>query len=223
MLNKRTRVGNGIKLVCLVVFASVATTRLFAEIMTGATPEWMAHKAALIFVGVPQKTEVKHLLGDRWVTRVQFRIDQRIKGPLSGGDLVTVFSLDWTGRTDQMHLAGAVEKKRSVLVFAVVAEHSFPEADGRYEFLPHFLDRHSFFADELPKCIYAQTGAAIRGYDVLLKRVQEQVAKQAGLMARGWRGKIIERLIDAGDETDAFKELYSLSSVDLRSIEYKEP
>ena len=224
MLNKRTKVVNPIRLVCLVgVFATVAVTRLFAEIMTGATPEWMAHKAALIFVGVPQKAEVKHLRGDRWVTRVQFRIAQRIKGPLSDGDLVTVFSLDYTGRTDQMHLVEAVAKKRSVLVFAVAAEHSFPETDGRYNFLPHFLDRHSFFADELPKYIYDQTGTAIRGYDVLLKRVQEQVAQEGGLIARGWHGKIIERGISAGDESDADKELYAGSSVSLRSIEYKDP
>lgn len=62
------------------VLSLVLSSRLEAAIITTATPEWLSHKAGLVFVGVPLTAEVKHLTGDRFLNSVRFRVDKRIKG-----------------------------------------------------------------------------------------------------------------------------------------------
>ena len=209
--------------ILIVLLAIVYSAPSPAAIMVGFTPEVLAHDASLIFVGVPQRAESRHLRGDRWVTSVQFRIDRRIKGPLSVGDFVTVMSIDWKDRTDQIDLVGAVGKKRSVLVLCTVAEHTFPETDGLYQFLPHFWNRPAFYADEPVKWIYTETGVAIRDYAEVLKRIEAQCAKEADLRNRYWKGEIVRREIKAQDGTDAMKELFAMSAVLIITIEYKDP
>lgn len=207
----------------ITIMVALCSTRLVASLSFGSTPEWLAHKASLSFVGVPQRVVVSHLIGDRWLTTVQFRIDRRIKGPLSAGDLVTVTSIDDKGGTDQMDLNGAVEKKRNVLVLATIAEHSFPETDGLYIFLPHFWNCPVFYSDEPVKWVYTEAGVAIRDYSEVLKRIVAQSIKEAELVGRYWPGKIVQRQIGAKDESDAEKELYAGSAVLIQSLDYKEP
>jgi hypothetical protein len=207
----------------VVVLFTLSTTQLIAALSFGSTPEWLAHEAALTFEGVPQHVEVKHLIGDRWLTTVQFRIDKRIKGPLSAGELVTVTSIDDTGRTDQMDLASAVPKKRKVLVMATIAENTFPETDGRYIFLGHFWNRPVFYTDEPVKWVYTEVGESIQAYADLLRRIEAQTAKEAELIRRHWRGTIVKRQIGAEWGTDAQKELYAGSAVLIVTVEYKEP
>jgi hypothetical protein len=164
------------------------------------------------------------LIGGRWLTTVQFRIDKRIKGPLAVGDLVTVTSIDSKGRTDQMDLASAVTKKRSVLVLATVAEHTFPETDGRYIFLGHFWNRPVFYTDEPVEGVYTEAGASIEAYADLIRRIEAQVAKETDLIRRYWRGKIVRREIAAEWGTDVQKQLYGgRESAVIVTIEYKEP
>jgi hypothetical protein len=208
-------------LVAIMIFLS--SGRLVAALSFGSTPEWMAHQASLSFVGVPQRVVVSHLIGDRWLTAVQFRIDRRIKGPLSVGDLVTVTSIDSKGRTDQMDLNSAVGRKRDVLVLATIAENTFPETDGLYIFLPHFWNCPVFYADEPVKWIYTEAGAAIRDYSEVLKRIQAQSTKEAELIRRYWSGKIVQKQIYAEWGTEAQKDLYGGSAVIIQSLEYKEP
>ena len=206
----------------IAIMIAFSSGRLVAALSFGSTPEWLAHKASLSFVGVPQRVVVSHLMGDRWLTTVQFRIDRRIKGPLSAGDLVTVTSIDDKGRTDQMDLNGAVGKKRNVLVLATIAENTSPETDGRYIFLPHFWNCPVFYADEQVKWVYTEAGDAIRTYSEVLKRIVSQSIKEADLIGRYWPGKIVRREIIAEWGTDAEKELYAASAVLIVSLEYVE-
>ena len=205
------------------ILIALCSGRLAAALSFGSTPEWLSHQASLSFVGVPQRVVVSHLIGDRWLTTVQFRIHKRIKGPLSDGDLVTVTSIDSKGRTDQMDLKSAVEKKRDVLVLATIAQNTFPETDGMYIFLPHFWNRPVLYADEPVKRIYTEAGRAIRDYSEVLKRIEAQSAKEAELVRRYWPGKIVQRQIDAKWGTEAQKELYGGSAVLIQSLEYQEP
>ena len=209
--------------VLTVIMIALCSGRLVAALSFGSTPEWLAHQASLSFVGVPQRVAVSHLIGDRWLTTVQFRIDKRIKGPLSVGDFVTVTAIDSKGRTDQMDLKSAVGRKRDVLVLANIAENTFPETDGLYIFLAHFWNCPVFYADEPVKWIYTEAGVAIRDYSEVLRRIEAQSAKEVGLMRRYWPGKIVQRLIKAEWETEAQKELYCGSAVLIQSLEYKEP
>lgn len=205
------------------IIIALCSGHLAAELTSGSTPEWLAHQASLSFVGVPQRVSVSHLTGDRWLTTVQFRIDKLIKGPLSVGDLVTVTSIDYKGQTDPMDLNSAVGRKRDVLVLATIAEHTFPETDGLYIFLPHFWNCPVFYADEPVKWIYTEAGAAIRDYSEVLKRIEAQSTKEAALIGRYWPGKIVQKQIDANWGTEAQKELYAGSGVLIQSLEYKEP
>lgn len=122
-----------------------------------------------------------------------------------------------------MDLAGAVAKKRSVLVLATVAENTFPETDGLYLFLPHSWNRPVFYADEEAKKIYNEKGAAIKSYAELLARIEEQCQKEAGLKRRYWPGLIVEKQIGAEWGSDATRELYAGSAVLISTLEYQEP
>jgi len=205
------------------IIIALYSSHLLASLSFGSTPEWLAHKSSLTFIGVPLHVSVTHLIGDRWLTTVQFRIDRLIKGPLSVGDVVTVTSIDSKGGTDQMDLDSAAKKKRAVLVLATIAEHTFPETDGLYIFLPHFWNRPVFYVDEPVKWIYAEAGNALRDYADVLKRIEAQSTKETDLIRRYWAGKIVERQIDAAWGSEAQKELYAGSAVIIQSIEYKEP
>lgn len=207
----------------LVALLWLSGTRLIAAISIGNTPEWLAHEAALIIEGVPQHAEVRHLVGDRWLTTVQFRISKRFKGPLTAGDLVTVTSIDSKGQTDQMDLAKAVTKKRSVLVLATAAENTFPETDGLYIFVAHFWNRPVFYADEPVKYIYTEAGASIQAYAELRQRMEAQIAREVALIHRNWPGTIVKRQIGAEYGTDAQKQLYAGSAVLIDTVEYREP
>jgi hypothetical protein len=194
----------------------------FGELVCGYTPEVLSHEAALIFVGVPQRAESKNPIGNRWVTVAQFRIDKMIKGPLAAGDLVTIVSLESEGLVDLMDLAGAVARKREVLVLAIEAKKAIPESGGRYVLQSHAPDRScAFYADEPVKNVYTEKGAAIREYGELLKRMEAQCAKEAGLR-RHWKGQIEKRRTTVEIDSDAFKELYSRSAVLIFVLEYKE-
>jgi hypothetical protein len=109
------------------------------------------------------------------------------------------------------------------LVLATIAENTFPETDGLYIFLPHFWNCPVFYADEPVKWIYTEAGAAIRDYSEVLKRIEAQSTKEAGLIQRYWLGNIVQRQIWAKWGTEAQKELYAGSAVLIQSLEYKEP
>jgi len=179
----------------------------------------MAHDAALVFEGVPLKVEVTHHIGDVWFTKVQFRMDRRLKGPLSDGDIVTIWDIE--GK-DQMDFTGAMVAKRKVLIFAKMApENIFPALYGRFMFYHHFWNRTGFYTDEPVKWIYAEAGTAIRNYGPLLTAVETQIAKEEELVGRYWSGTIIRRDIVAPDGSEAESDLYAASAVFLISIEYK--
>lgn len=197
--------------------------RLWAELSYAATPEWLAHEAALAFVGVPQRVEFTHRGGECWVAAVQFRIDRRIKGPLSVGDVVTVRSIQFDGGTDRMGLKEAVARKREVLVLATVAENSYPETDGSYLFLKQEAMDSLYYADEPVKSVYSAEGKAIRTYSELLQHVIGQGTREADLERQSWRGEIVEKRVEAEVETDAVKDLYNGSAVILLTLEYREP
>lgn len=198
-------------------------TNAGAAIMMGYAPEALSHDAEVIFEGTPVSANTKHLIGDRYVTSVRFRVETRIKGPLSAGDTVSIMSLDWKGRTDLMDFVTAVTKKRKVLVLAKPAKNSFREAEGLYEFVPHFWNRPAFYTDEPVKWIYDEKGAAIRTYKELLSRIEAQCAKEADLLWRNWTGTISRLDVDAPWGTDACTELFAMSAVLVRTIEYLEP
>ncbi len=207
----------------MIALLALTSSLSVAAITYGDTPEWLAHRAALIFEGVPQHVETKPLIGDQWLTSAQFRISKRIKGPLDVGDLITVVTFDSKDRADPMDLAGAVARKRITLVLATIAEHSFPETDGRYIFLRHFWNCPVFYADEPVKWIYTETGSSIEAYADLLRRIEAQTTKETALIQQYWPGKIVRHDIEAKYGTDAFKQLYALSAVFVRSIEYQGP
>ena len=107
-------------------------------------------------------------------------------------------------------------------MLATIAEHTFPETDGLYIFLPHFWNRPAFYPDEPVKYTYTEAGVSIRDYSEVLKRIMAQSTKEAGLVQRYWPGTIVQRQFDAEFESDAAKELYGGSSVIIKSLEYRE-
>ncbi len=203
---------------CILAFL-LCSARLDARIAAGCTPEFLAHEAGLVFEGVPQHVDVAYLNNNRWLATVQFRVEKRIKGPLAVGDLVTVISKDWMERIDRTELEEASTKKQSVLVLAAVAQNTSRETDGRYVFLLSGNSR-VFYPDRPVKRIYTESGAAIRSYAEVVKRAEAQVAKESQLMIGTSPLRAVRREIEIGWDTDAFKDLYSLSAVLVLTVEY---
>lgn len=211
------------QLLLLLLSVTFLSASLRAELSVGETPEWLAHESTLTFTGVPQHVETSPLVGERWVTRVRFKIDKCIKGALSAGDSVTVTSIDDKDTVDRMNFRNAVEKQRGVLVLATIAKNTFPRTDGIYLFLKHGLDQDVFFADEPAQRIYDAEGKALRDYREVLQRIEMQTRKEAELVKNRWKGQIRERRIEAEPVvSDPFKELYGGSAVLLMTIEYQE-
>lgn len=192
---------------------------LNASIASGCTPEFLAHESALVFEGIPQRVDVTYLNDNRWLASVQFRIEKRIKGPLSAGDLVTVISSDWMERIDRTELEEAFTKKQRVLVLATVAKNRSREANGRYVFLLSANGR-VFYMDKPVKQIYTERGAAIRSCTEVVKRMEAQVATESELMNGPIPLRVVRRDIEVGWDTDAYKDLYSMSPVHVLTVEY---
>ena len=211
------------KLLLVAICFLISARSSLAAVAFGVTPEWLSHQSSIIFEGTPEKITIYHLVGDRWITEARFAVARRLKGPVSEGDSITVRSIDWKDRTDQMGLTDAVTRKRRVLVMASIAEHTFPETDGHYIFVTHFWNRPVIYADEEAKYIYTETGAAVRAYPEILKRVEAQVTKESQLVHSYWRGQIVEKQLGAPDDSQAYRDLFSMSAVLIIVPEYKEP
>lgn len=209
-------------LLIAIYFLSSGST-LNAALAFGITPEWLSHKSAVVFEGTPEKVSVYHLVGDRWITEARFSVVRRLKGPVTESDLITIRSIDWAGRTDQMGLKDAITKKRKVLVMASIAANTFPETDGHYIFVTHFWNRPIIYADEEAKYIYTESGAALRAYPEILKRVEAQITKESQLMRGYWKGQIVEKQVEAAYDSQAYKDLFAMSAVLIVLPEYKEP
>lgn len=194
-----------------------------AEIRVVSTPEWLAHDAALIFVGVPVHSSSTHQEGERSQVSIRFTIAHRLKGPLSEGDTVTVSFLTWKGDKESVDFTGAIAQKRPMLVLAKPSSHSVRETDGLYHFLPGFAPRSVFFTDEPVQKVYDENGAAIRSYVQLLKHVQDQCVKEAGLRWRYLADSIQGAQVKVTFDSDAFRENAARSIVLLNTIEYIEP
>ncbi|RYD34041.1 MAG: hypothetical protein EOP85_20215, partial [Verrucomicrobiaceae bacterium] len=195
-------------LLLLLSALTLLSTRLPAEPMFGATPEWLAHESALTFTGVPQNVEIIPLKG--WsMTRVRFKIEKCIKGPLSAGDVITVTSLEWEGREEEKKFRDAVENQRRVLALASIAKDSDHLIGGSYTFPLESLWRNVFFADEPVEKIYDAGGEAVRDFNEVLQRVEAQVRKEKELVGRPGFGMIREKEVEAFiRSSDAGKDLY---------------
>lgn len=192
-----------------------------ARILTGYTPEWISHDADLIVEASVVSGSVTFYAGDTFFTRVRVRVSKVIKGPVSDEDEVTI----WAYREkDPMGLSKPENVGRRLLIFAKVAENTFPELDGRYVFLSHRFGQLEAYDLGAPvKFMYNEDGSRISDFATLAERVQKQVSKEYELRRAFWKGTIEMKKIEAPHLSDASRDLPGLSGTIIIAPDYKEP
>jgi hypothetical protein len=206
--------------ICITVFCLLSAASVHARLQTGYTPEWMAHDADLIVEGVPLSVRVDYYTGDTWFTKVKLRVTRLVKGPVTVDDEITVW--DSHGK-DPMGIEKAIEPKRTILIFAKIAENRFREMDGRYTFVHYSWKQATFFADQKLENVYSEDCSRIEDYGTLVSRAAAQVAKDYELKRNYWKGTVAMKQIEAPSLSHAFRDLFAGSAVFVIVPEYKEP
>ena len=191
-----------------------------AEVTGGYTVEWLSHESDLAARATP--SDVEHVKGPGEVefTKMRFRLDEVIKGPLSAGDTVTVYDYSYNKR-DAFGFAKAKQDKKQLLVFAVVAQHQFKQIDGKYVLTQTREFKSAYCPGSTITRLFTPEFDLVTEFEDLLERTRSQVRREADLRRRYWKGTIVKKRAEVPWNSEAHRHLYSGSGCYLLVPEYR--
>jgi hypothetical protein len=206
--------------ICLSICLAVAAPAK-AEIIVGYTAEWLSHESSLVATARPVEVENIKGPGDVWFTKTRFMLDEVIKGPQSEGDSITIFDFSHK-KADVLGLDKARDESRQLLVFAIIAEHSFESIDGKYILARTRRFKSAYYTDQPVTGLFTTDFKLLTKFDELLDRARKQTACEADLKRQYWTGAIEKNSLEVPFDTEAYYHLYAGSGCYLWVPEYKE-
>jgi len=206
-------------LTCLIV-----TCSLRAEINIGYTAESVSHESALIALATPLEAEDIKGPGQVWFTKARFKLTEVIKGPVSSGDIVTVYDYSYK-QPDLVGLkrASKAEKPKSLLLFARVARNTFAEIDDKYILTLPNGGKTCYVEGAAVDGLYTPEGGLLAKFDDLVKRTRAQVEEERRFLKTYPGGTVETKRAELSWESDAHKKLYSGSACYVYVPDYRKP
>jgi hypothetical protein len=205
-------------IVCLFLVALALSVR--CEINTGYTAEWIAHQSFMIALATPVKVENIQQPGKMRLTRVQFRLDDLIKGPESTGDLVTVYDYVYQ-EDDQVALANAQKEKKQLLICCQVSDDRPTGIIGKYVIREEYRMSTAYYAGQPVKNLYTSDFHLLTRFEDLLARVREQVRYEDDQKNRYRNLTIVRKSLEVPMGTEAYHALYAGSACYLFVPDYR--
>lgn len=206
---------------CSVICLLLAVAAGQAETTAGYTAEWLSHESSLVARARPVQVENIKGPGDVWFTKTRFVLDEVIKGPQSEGDSITIFDFSYK-KADVLGLGKARDESRKLLVFAIIAEHSFENIDGKYVFARTRGSKSAYYADQAVTGLFTPDFKLLTNFDELLDRARKQTAYEADLKRRYWTGTIEKKWLEVPVDSEAYRHLYAGSVCYLWVPDYRE-
>lgn len=192
----------------------------YAEIIAGYTVEWLAHQSALVAVATPQSiTDFKGEQELQFV-KIRYRLDNVLKGPLSTGDIVTVYHFNIS--KSPLAVFAPFGKATQILIFCTIARNMFRDIDGKYVFTENQIFISAYGIDQPLGKLFTPDFHLLTTYAELLKRSKAQISYEQSLEHQYWKGIITEKRIEIPRGSEAFHALFAGSSCYLLIPDYQE-